>query len=476
MISHTDNEGDPLAAVVAAAPPGLAVLTSGQRRALSHATGSLLERDGAAASAELTRFTHTATRGIAVNDRELRKVHAGRVVLVTGGTGCIGSELIRQLSALEPRRIVSVSRGVETRWARSPKVEYVHLDIRDATSLRRLVRDVQPDIVYHLAAQHDPGLAEIEVSRTLTTNVMGTINVIAACRQVGGLRLACASTGKALRPFTRDIYCASKKMNEWLFARASNEDDLKVSAVRFTHVVDNSIILDRLLSWVALGEPVRLHDLNAMFYMQSAREAAQLLTSSVLDATPAGLALTAIRDLGWPVALLDLALGVLQGGPRSSPLYVCGVEAGYEKAPYPGLYDPAVSGDVSPLFNAIEAGSAQQACSSADVDVYIPQAMVDLQLEQAITDIGTQAAAQLSDAELRNAVVECGWGMLTDFLKGMNSSVLSRHVSILESRPPTAFSSDDRIVRSKVLLEHKHRIRATTPLPRTLENLSGSSA
>jgi hypothetical protein len=68
-------------------------------------------------------------------------------------------------------------------------------------------------------------------------------------------------------------------------------------------------------------------------------------------------ALYTIRDLGWPIALLDLAIGVMRDHGRVAPVYFCGSERGYEAESYPGLYDPSSGGQVGPLINALESYS-----------------------------------------------------------------------------------------------------------------------
>jgi UDP-glucose 4-epimerase len=68
--------------------------------------------------------------------------------------------------------------------------------VRDRRAVLSLFSNARPNILYHLAAQHDPGLGESEVHRTISTNVTGTLNVVDACRTLSGVRLAFASTGK----------------------------------------------------------------------------------------------------------------------------------------------------------------------------------------------------------------------------------------------------------------------------------------
>jgi hypothetical protein len=140
------------------------------------------------------------------------------------------------------------------------------------------------------------------------------------------------------------------------------------SGVRFTHVVDNSIIMRRLSSWCARGDVVRLHALDTMFYVQSARESAQLLLTALTAEADDVFRLHLIRDLGWPIALLDLALGTMAAHRTVAPLYVAGPEPGYERAAYPGLFDPRYAGEISPLVNAVEAPDVRPSeCPEVDV-------------------------------------------------------------------------------------------------------------
>ena len=80
---------------------------------------------------------------------------------------------MEQLARFSPGRLVSVSRGITQGWPRLPGAEYVQADIRDPISFCRL-RPGGWDIVFHVAGQRNPGLAEREVHRTVTTNVLGT--------------------------------------------------------------------------------------------------------------------------------------------------------------------------------------------------------------------------------------------------------------------------------------------------------------
>ena len=286
----------------------------------------------------------------------------GKAILVTGGTGCIGSRLMRELGKHHPRRLASVSLAPGlSPWPRAEGAEYREADIRHYATLMAAM-DGDWDIVFHTAAQRDPGLAEHQVRETVTTNVFGSANVLRACeaRDVG--TVVFALTGKAFRYYSPDTYTASKRIAEWRLACSAVP---RKAAVRFTHVVDNSIFYERLMRWCRYGQPVRLHGRDIWFYIQSATEAAELLmgAAATCSAVPQ---VHAITDLGMPLSLYDLAVQARAAMCSDSPVLVTGYDAGYEEVPFPGLSDPETAGDFSPLVNAFEAAVAWQPYPGTD--------------------------------------------------------------------------------------------------------------
>jgi nucleoside-diphosphate-sugar epimerase len=348
--------GEFVSAMRAVAPPQRNELTADQQRELRALTRQLMAARPEAI-AELGRFRQVTNRTVDLPDAELREWLADKTILVTGGTGCIGSVLIEELVRLRPGRLTSLSRGQTVNWRTHPGVEYVQADISCPAELASAFGQVRPDLVFHLAAQRDPGLAEREVLLTVRTNVLGMHNVVTACAEAGVPELVAATTGKALRPYSREVYTAGKRAAEWVLAGAARQG-MRVSANRFTHVVDNSIVATRLQSWAADDGIIRVHDPDTMFYAQSARESARLMLWGGLRTRPGVLHVSAINDLGWPISLLDFAIGIVQEADSASPIYLSGHDPGYETVPFPGLYDPATSGDVSPLLSAFEAHDA----------------------------------------------------------------------------------------------------------------------
>ncbi|GGL91384.1 NAD-dependent epimerase/dehydratase family protein [Nakamurella endophytica] len=452
----TDGQDELVQALTAAVPPGRPHLSAADITALMGPTQALIRHRADAGRAEYRRFRDLRDRAITVDPRRSLAAHRGRTVLVTGGTGCIGSALLEQLQQWRPERLVSLSRGVSAPARRVAGVEYRSVDVRDREAVAAVVRELRPQLVYHLAAQHDPSLAEREVARTLSTNVTGTANVLDACRRYG-VPLVHASTGKAMRPYSNDVYAASKKLAEWLLASAARSGQVVTGAARFTHVVDNSIICRRLTGWARDRMPVRLHSPDVSFYLQSALEAAQLLVAVGLEAVRGHQRLAAIRDLGWPISLMDLAVGLLAETGSPTAIYLCGFEAGYERRPYPGLYDPRTSGDRSPLFNAWEAAMTTDAEHCPDVDVCPVPAVQDNGPQPFIDAVARLAAADADPDVLRDALDSASWSVLSSSVRSLPTDLLRRHVALVERLPHTLFGPDDRTVVGTVRQELTRR-------------------
>lgn len=393
------------------------------------------------ATAEYARFLGVRQRALCLPAAELRERLGGATVLVTGATGCIGSMLMSQLARFGPGRLVGVSRGVTGGWPLQPGARYLVGDARDRDRMDQVIGQVRPDVIFHVAAQRSPALAEADVHRTVTTNVLGTRNVLAAAAAAGVPQVVCASTGKALRPYSPETYTASKRAAEWVAASAAS-GELLVSAARFTHVIDNSIVYSRLLDWADAGTGgrtgqeggqdavVRLHGPSIAFYVQSALESAQLLLLACVGARPRELRVHAITDLGWPVCLIDVALGVLASKRSRTPVYISGYDPGYEEVAFPGLYDPATAGDVSPLMNAFESAAlADSPCPMVDAfKLEMRQNTVSSKLLAALDGVCRRTR---DGGQIRAALDELSWSLLDAALGAVKGTAVDRSARLI---------------------------------------------
>ena len=414
------------------APAGQRRLDDTALQQLRDLTQSLIAvKEGAAE--EHARFLAIAERGLCLPEAELADRLRDATVLVTGGTGCIGSTLMAQLARRSPGRLLSVSRGITGDWPRQASAEYSYADVRDRAAMDRLIGEVKPDLVFHVAAQRDPGLAEAQVHRTVSTNVLGTCNVLTAAAEAGVPQVVCASTGKAMRPYSPDIYTASKRSAEWVASAVAANSEMLCAAGRFTHVLDNSIIYKRLLSWAdeADGAVIRLHSPDIAFYVQSALESAQLLLLACLGSQRGEFRVHAISDLGWPVSLLDLALAVLARSGSATPIYFSGYDRGYEEIPFPGLYDPMTAADVGPLLNTFEAGAVVDSPCPM-LDAFRVDFAPEPRAAKLLTTL-TEACDRTQDPDVvRGVLNELSWSLLDCTLRAAPREALARAAAMAQ--------------------------------------------
>ncbi|MFM8305366.1 MAG: polysaccharide biosynthesis protein, partial [Actinomycetota bacterium] len=167
----------------------------------------------------------------------VRDLIGGRRVLVTGAGGSIGSVIARQVAELGPERLVlldhdethlhDASEGLHGRF------ETVLADVRDPILLDRIFARVRPDIVFHAAAHKHVPILERFACEAVRTNVLGTRNVVEACRQANVTHLVVISTDKAADPTS--VMGASKWMAEQVVLNRA-PSGLRYCAVRFGNV------------------------------------------------------------------------------------------------------------------------------------------------------------------------------------------------------------------------------------------------
>lgn len=408
---------------------------------------------------EFARYLEIQSRHLEIDTARLSERIAGRRLLVTGGSGCVGRVLLGKLLALRPAGLCNVD-------VRKPDpslagVDHAWVDVRDRAQLDDVFRAHRPEIVFHLAAQRDPGVAEKAVRDTVLTNVLGTANVIETCRAHGVSQLVLASTGKAMRPYTRDVYATTKKIAEWLLANAGTADDtLTCTAARFTHVVDNSIVLRRFRNWCRTSSALEVHDLDTAFYAQSAFESAELLMCGLLVGSPGRPTVYAITNLGWPIALTDIAIGVLRENGTPVPIRVVGEVAGYEQSFHPVMYDPATSGSLSPLISALEAsGISTQDVS--DVDAFVPVVASTSDIRSGIDVLLESCREPGNEWKLRSLLDEMASALLSATLSATPAHVVERAVRLsarnIDATTRPVVAHIDKLVRQAAAGSYRAR-------------------
>jgi FlaA1/EpsC-like NDP-sugar epimerase len=236
----------------------------------------------------------------------------GKVVMVTGAGGSIGSELCRQIARLNPKRILMLGHGENSIFSaitsikeRYPSMEFIPLiaDVRDFPRLSVLFDRWEPEVIFHTAAHKHVPLMETNIEEAVTNNILGTNNIVKAALSHDVQRLVMISTDKAIRPVS--IMGATKRIAEMLVLDAAQKYNRAFTVVRFGNVLGSrGSVVPRFKRQIAAGGPVTVTHPEMKRYFMTIPEAVHLvLQASTLSKGGENY----ILDMGQPVRILDLA-------------------------------------------------------------------------------------------------------------------------------------------------------------------------
>jgi NADP-dependent 3-hydroxy acid dehydrogenase YdfG len=357
-------------------------------------------------------FAEVYERRVVINRDKVKSILKNKVVLVTGGQGFVGTNLIAKLQQFGVKKIVSVdltddrSQRVAIDTTKSNfdiPVSYHDGDVRDLQGLQAIFDSERPQVVFHLAAERLPGLAETRIHQTVSTNILGCDHILQLCEQNQVEACIFSSTGKASRYFTPDIYAASKKIAEWLFSDNSKPRQCKYGIVRFTHVIENSPVGSDMDERVAKGL-VSMHAPDRHIYTQNVEEAVGLLLNALTILKPGQTKLLAVKDIGWPINTLDLALHkIVMSGRNDIPIYFKGIPAGYERHVFMGQLDLSGEREILPMLNVLESGYAQIS-KAGDTVMSAITPFDPTVLDRCMADI--RAAVGSIDTDIKKTVID----------------------------------------------------------------------
>lgn len=255
---------------------------------------------------------------LVVSDEHTNEYYKGKVVLITGGGGSIGSELCRQLAKMQPKQIVildiyengayDVQQELKIAYGNTLNLQIEICSITHKKALERVFAKYHPQIVINAAAHKHVPLMEHNCIEAIYNNVFGTQNLVELCEKYEAERFMMVSTDKAVNP--TNVMGATKRMCEMIVQSASTHGKVKYSATRFGNVLGSAgSVIPLFKRQIANGGPVTVTDKRIIRYFMTIPEASQLVLQSGAMANNGELF---VLDMGQPVKIMDLAENMIR--------------------------------------------------------------------------------------------------------------------------------------------------------------------
>lgn len=244
--------------------------------------------------------------------KQIEKSINGRVVLITGAAGSIGSELARQVIKFKPSLIVlldqdetgifNISREIEESFP-GQKIQSFVCDVTDKQKIKKILNSIKPNIIFHAAAYKHVPLMENDPEEAIKNNIFGTKNLAEEAVSAGVEKFILISTDKAVNPTS--VMGATKRVCELICQSLNQSGKTKFISVRFGNVLDSrGSVIPIFREQIKKGGPVQVTHPDMKRYFMLTSEACLL----VLQAGAMGEGGEIfVLDMGKPIKILDLA-------------------------------------------------------------------------------------------------------------------------------------------------------------------------
>lgn len=257
---------------------------------------------------------------IVLESKSISKQLEGKIILITGGAGSIGSEIVRQVMGFRPKEVIILDQAETPMHHLSLELEDLKPnfkvyniigDIRDKEAMNKVFKMYQPNVVFHAAAYKHVPLMEDNPSQAIQTNVQGTKNLADLSCQYKVEKFVMISTDKAVNPSS--IMGASKRIAEMYVQSLQFKNkwvNTKFITTRFGNVLgSNGSVVPLFTKQIAEGGPITVTHPDIIRYFMTISEACHL----VLEAATMGHGGEIyIFDMGSPVRIIDLAYKMIK--------------------------------------------------------------------------------------------------------------------------------------------------------------------
>lgn len=250
---------------------------------------------------------------VQLDEAGLQKQLTGKIVLVTGAGGSIGSELCRQIARFSPEKLVLSESSEFALYSieqelciKFPQLEIIYLaaDVKDATRLNQIFMEHKPNVVFHAAAyKHVPLMERHNAWQAVRNNVYGTWQVAQCAQTHGAEKFVLISTDKAVNP--TNVMGTTKRMAEMVCQGLQQLNGTRFITVRFGNVLgSNGSVIPKFREQIAKGGPITVTHPDITRYFMSIPEAAQLVMQASCMGKGGEIF---VLDMGEPVKIVDLA-------------------------------------------------------------------------------------------------------------------------------------------------------------------------
>ena len=274
---------------------------------------------------------------IILGHEDVRKELEGKVVMVTGAAGSIGSEICRQVLHYNPARLVMVDQAESPIYdlqfelcrkepfaSMSIPVDFVVANVKDKARMEELFAEYHPQLVYHAAAYKHVPLMEQFPYEAVLVNVFGTKNVADLAVKYKAEKFVMISTDKAVNP--TNVMGATKRMAE-IYTQSRHVDGTKFITTRFGNVLgSNGSVIPLFKKQLAQGGPLTVTDENIIRYFMTIPEACSLVLKASAMGEDGNIF---VFDMGKPVRIYDLAQKMIKlSGMTDVQIEITGLRPG----------------------------------------------------------------------------------------------------------------------------------------------------
>lgn len=248
---------------------------------------------------------------------EVMNYVSGKIILVTGGGGSIGSELCRQLAGHKPKQLIILDIYENNAYSIEQELKNTYPDlnltvliasVRNTKRIHKIMEQYRPEIVYHAAAHKHVPLMEASPTEAIKNNVGGTYKMAMAAHIYGVKKFILISSDKAVNP--TNIMGASKRICELIIQAFHKKSGTEFVAVRFGNVLgSNGSVIPLFKEQIQRGGPVTVTHPDIIRYFMTIPEAVSLVLQAGAYAKGGEIF---ILDMGEPVRIADLAKNLIR--------------------------------------------------------------------------------------------------------------------------------------------------------------------